>query len=261
MAELSVLASISAMSGTNNHPQGPPAGASYAAVTAGKQGETFVKDFLKMDPVKKGLRDEKEEKKYRRNTQCHYDSLAEHRFMGNTYTVNELQPKLEPTQVVGIVMAHSSYKGKFIEAIVEDVEPFCLNQPSVKGIDDACKGVQSVEENFPKVIDLLFNDPIDKLRTIVTFRNDMVREATLRNKSILIPALQTILTSILIKTKTFTFANESTGMEWKEALNVRFDEAVHLGVDPGIGSNLEHLIATGLNLNSSHSNRDAVASF
>ena len=122
--------------------------------------------------------------------------------MGNTYTVNELQPKLEPTQVVGIIMAHSSYKGKFIEAIVEDVEPFCLNQPSVKGIDDACMGVQSVEENFPKVIDLLFNDPMDKLRTIVTFWNDMVPEATLRNKSILIPALKTILTSILTKTKT-----------------------------------------------------------
>ena len=51
------------MSGTNNQPLGPPAGASYAAVTAGKQGETFVKDFLKMDPVKRGLRDEKEEKK------------------------------------------------------------------------------------------------------------------------------------------------------------------------------------------------------
>merc|ERR1711888_85242 len=155
-----------------------------------------------------------------------------------------------PIHVVGIIMVHSSYKSKFIKAIAKDVTPFCLNQPCIKGIDDACIGVQSVEENFPTVIELLFNDPTDKLRTIVTFRN----------RSLLLPALQTILSSVLIKTKTFTFANESTGMDWKEALNVRFDEAVHLGVDPGIGSNLEHLIATGLNLNSSHSNRDAVAS-
>merc|ERR1712055_65485 len=128
------------------------------------------------------------------------------------------------------------------------------------GIDDASIGVQTVEESFPKVMDLLFNDPMDKLRTIVTFRNDMVPEATLRNKSILIPALKTILTSILTKTKTYTFANESTGMEWKEALNVRFDEAVRLGVNPGMGSSLEHEIATGLNLNSSRSNRNAVTS-
>ena len=88
--------------------------------------------------------------------------------MGNTYTVNELQPKLEPTQVVGIIMAHSSYKGKYIEAIIEDVEPFCLNKTSIMGIDDACVGVQSVEESFPKVMNLLFNDPTDKIRTIVT---------------------------------------------------------------------------------------------
>ena len=103
------------MSGANNYPNGPPA--SYAAVAAGKQGEIFCKDFLKMDQVKKGLRDEKAEKKHRKKTSCHYDALAEHKYVGNTYTVNELQPKLEPIQVVGIIMAHSSYKGKYIEAI------------------------------------------------------------------------------------------------------------------------------------------------
>merc|ERR1712082_480047 len=140
-------------------------------------------------------------KKHRRKTPCHYEALAEHRFVGNTYTVNELQPKLEPTQVVGIIMAHSSYKGKYIEAIIEDVEPFCLNKTSIMGIDDACVGVQSAEESFPKVMNLLFNDPTDKIRTIVTFRNNMVPEAVLRNKSTLIPALKTILDSILIKTK------------------------------------------------------------
>ena len=171
--------------------------------------------------------------------------------MGNTYTVNELQPKLEPTQVVGIIMAHSSYRGQYIEAIIEDVEPFCLNNIGIMGIDDAIRGVQSVEESFPKVMNLLFNDPIDKLRTIVTFRNNMVPEAVLRNKSTLIPALKTILDSILIRTKKHTFAHESDGMVWKEALKVQFDEAVRKGVNPEMGSYLEHEIATGLNLNSS----------
>ena len=235
-------------------------GQSYAAITAGKQGETICKDFLKMNPVKKGLRDDKDEKKHRRATPCHYEALAEHRFVGNTYTVNELKPKLEPIQVVGIIMAHSSYKGEYIKAIQEDMEPFCLNKTGMVGIDDASVGVQTVEESFPKVMNLLFNDPTDKLRTIVTFRDEMVPEATLRNRSELIPALKTILTSILHKTKAHFFANESAGMEWKEALNVQFDEAVRSGVNPGMGSSLEHEIATGLNLNSSRLNRNAVAS-
>ena len=260
MAAIDARSDNSAMSGANNQPQGPPAGATYADVTAGNQGETYVRNFLKMDKVKRDLRDKKDEKKHRRNTKCHYDSLAEHRFVGNTHTVQELQPKLEPIHVVGIIMAHSSYKSEFIEAIIEDVSPFCLDQSCIKGIDDAIVGVQSVEENYPTVIGLLFNDPTDKLRTIATFRNGMVHEPMLRDRLTLLPALQTILTNILIKTKTFTFANDSTGMDWKEALKIRFDEAVQHGVAPGIGSNLEHLLATGLNLNSSHLNRNAVAS-
>ena len=104
MADIDARTDIAVMAGTK--------GQSYAAITAGKQGETICKDFLKMDPVKKGLRDDKDEKKHRRATPCHYEALADHRFVGNTYTVNELKPKLEPIQVVGIIMAHSSYKGE-----------------------------------------------------------------------------------------------------------------------------------------------------
>ena len=76
----------------------------------------------------------------------------------------------------------------------------------------------------------------------------------------MIPALKTILNSILTKTKQHTFARESEGMDWKEALKVQFDEAVRQGVKPEMGSYLEHEIATGLNLNSSGKNRNAVAS-
>ena len=247
------------MSGANNQHQGLPAGAAYADVTAGNQGETFVRNFLKLDTVKRDLRDKKDEKKYRRNTKCHYDSLAEHRFVGNTHTVQEMQPKMEPIQAVGIIMAHSRYKNEFIEAMIEDVSPYCLNESCIiKGLDDASIDAQSVEEKFPKVTEALFNDPTDKLRTIATFRNGMAHEQMLKDRSTMLPALQTILRSILTITKDHSFSRD--GKNWKEVLKAKFDEAVTLGVTPGIGSNLEHLIATGLNLTSSHVNRSTVAS-
>ena len=62
MAVIDARSDNSAMSGANNQLQGPPAGATYADVTAGNQGETFVRNFLKMDQVKRDLRDKKEEK-------------------------------------------------------------------------------------------------------------------------------------------------------------------------------------------------------
>ena len=49
-------------------------------------------------------------------------------------------------------------------------------------------------------------------------------------------------------------------MDWREALKVQFNDAVREGVKPELGSSLEHEIATGLNLNSSGKNRNAVAS-
>ena len=260
VAAIDAMTDNSAMSGANQQIQGVPAGATYADVTSGNQGETFVRNFIKMDQTKRDLRDNKVEKKHRRTTKCNYDSLAEHRFVGNTYTVEEMLPMLKPTHVVGIIMAHSSYKSKFIKAIIDDISSFCTDTSCVKGIDDAIMGVQTVEENYPTVIGLLFNDPTDKLRTIVTFRNEMVQEHMLRDSANLLPALQTILITILEKTKYNAFDNENIVMDWKEALRLRFDEAVELGAAPEIGSNLEHLLATGLNLHSSNSNRNAVAS-
>ena len=260
MAAIDAMTDNSAMSGANNQLQGPPAGATYADVTAGNQGETFVRNFLKMDQVKRDLRDDKAEKKHRRNTKCHYESLAVHKFVPETRSVEEMRPMLSPLHVVGIIMAHSSYKSEFIEALIEDISPFCTDTTCKEGINDAITGVLSVEESFPKVIGKLLNDPAGKLRTIVTFRNDMVREHMLRDRSKLLPALQTILTSILEKNKYNAFDNDNIVMDWKEALKLRFDEAVELGAAPEIGSNLEHLLATGLNLHSSNSNRNAVAS-
>ena len=111
VAAIDAQTSNTAMSGMNDDSegQGIPGGTNPSGrpAPAGKQGEQFCKDFLKLDQVKKGLRDDKAEKKHRKKTACHYESLAEHKFIGTTYTVNELLPKLKPTQVVGIIMSLS----------------------------------------------------------------------------------------------------------------------------------------------------------
>ena len=45
-------------------------------IRAGK-GEQFVREFCKMNPVKRAIRDDKDEKARRRNIPCHIDALAE----------------------------------------------------------------------------------------------------------------------------------------------------------------------------------------
>ena len=76
----------------------------------------------------------------------------------------------------------------------------------------------------------------------------------------MIPALKTILVTILVKTKVHTVIKETEGIDWREALKVQYNDAVREGVKPELGSTLEHEIATSLNLNSSRKNRNAVAS-
>ena len=247
------------MSGANQRNQGTSDGATYADVISGKQGETFVRNFIKMNQTKKDLRDNKVLKKHRRNTKCNYDAIAEHKFVGTTFTVQEMKPKLNPTQVVGIIMAHSSYKSQFIQALYDDISPFCTNETVLEGIDKALNGVQSVEDSFPKVIELLFNDPDDKIKTIITFRKVMVDEQVLGDRATMLPALQTILTHILEKTKFQYFHTLGREGDWKVALLTKFDEAVELGAAPELGSILEHKLATGLNLHSCSENRNAVA--
>ena len=46
----------------------------HQQVRAGKKGEQFCRDFCKMNPVKKELRDNKDERTFRRNISCHYDA-------------------------------------------------------------------------------------------------------------------------------------------------------------------------------------------
>ena len=62
VAAINAIADNTAMSGANQRNQGTPDGATYADATSGNQGETFVRNFIKMDQTKKDLRDNKVEK-------------------------------------------------------------------------------------------------------------------------------------------------------------------------------------------------------
>ena len=73
----------------------------HQQVRAGKKGEQFCRDFCKMNTVKKELRDNKDERTFRRNISCHYDALTENKFVGTTRTTESLLPTLKPTEVVG----------------------------------------------------------------------------------------------------------------------------------------------------------------
>ena len=208
--QAAAINAMTASSGENDdsdiqstHPPG------HKPVDTGKKGEQYCREFLKMNPVKKGLRDDKDERKHRNTTACHYDAIADERFVGTVLTENSLLPKMEPIEMVGIIMAHYRYKEHFIEAIIKDVEPFCLNKTDTLGLDKAhMEEAQKVEEIFPKVVDLFFNDPTDKIKTIVTFKNNKVCEKHLGDHESMIPALKQIINILLRNSKLNTKKNK-----------------------------------------------------
>ena len=65
-------------------------------VRAGNKGEQFVREFCKMNPVKRAICDDKDEKTRRRNIPCHIDALAED-FARNRFTNEAMLPTLNPT--------------------------------------------------------------------------------------------------------------------------------------------------------------------
>ena len=229
----------------------------------GKQGEQFCKEFCKMSTVKKGLRDDKDERNHRKNISCHYDALAENKFVGTIRTTESLLPTLKPTEVVGIIMAHYSYKDSFIEAIIGDLESVCRTKTEVQCLDNSYMDeAKKVEENFPKVMDLFFTDPTEKLKTITTFKNNIVSEEYLRDHKSMDAGLKHIINTILSKSKTYLRSFQEGEKEWGQAVRKSYNGAVTEAVypNPQMGSSLELDIATSLNLDSCHKNRSAVAS-
>ena len=160
-------------------------------------------------------------------------------------------------------MAHYSYKDSFIEAIIGDIEPFCRTKSAVQGLDCAyMQEAQGVEENFPAVVKLFYTDPTAKIKTIVTFKNNIVSEEYLCDHNSMNSGLMQIINSILYKTKTYLQNPQEGEKEWGEALRFSYNGAVSEGVypNPQMGSSLERDIATRLNLDSCGKNRSAVAS-
>ena len=94
-------------------------------VRTGAQGEKYVREFSKMTLVKKAIRDNKDEKGFRKNNvNCHYDALCE-TFVGKRYSNEGMLPKLKPTEVVGIIMVHKTYQDPFEDAVSVDLESYC----------------------------------------------------------------------------------------------------------------------------------------
>ena len=165
----------------------------------GKQGEQFCREFCKMSTVKKGLRDDKDERNHRKNISCHYDALAENKFVGTIRTTESLLPTLKPTEVVGIIMAHYSYRDTFMEAVIVDLGSFCRTKTDVQGLEDTyMEDDHKVEDNFPEVVKVLFTDPVEKLTTITTFQNNIVTEDYLCDHKSMASGLKHIINNILI---------------------------------------------------------------
>merc|ERR1712055_303694 len=124
---------------------------------------------------------------------------------------------MKPIEGVGIIMAHYSYKDSFIEAIIKDAEPFCLSKTDTLGLDKAYMDeAQKVEEIFPKVVDLFFNDPTEKIKTIATFKNNIVSEEYLSDHESMIPAIKQIINTILRNSKINLLSSQEKDKEWKE---------------------------------------------
>ena len=112
------------------------------------------------------------------------------------------------------------------------------------------------------VVKLFFTDPTEKIRTIITFKHNIVSEEYLCDHKSMDSGLKHIINTILCKTKTYLQSLQEGEKEWGEALRMSYNGAVWKGVysNPQMGSSLERDIATRLNLDSCNKNRSAVAS-
>ena len=112
------------------------------------------------------------------------------------------------------------------------------------------------------VVKLFFTDPTEKIKTIITFKHNIVSEEYLCDRNSMDSGLKHIINTILCKTKTYLQSLQEGEKEWGEALRLSYNGAVWEGVypNPQMGSSLERDIATRLNLDSCNKNRSAVAS-
>ena len=104
-----------------------------------------------MNPVKRAIRDDKDEKARRRNIPCHIDALAED-FARNRFTNEAMLPTLNPTEVVATIMAHNNYQDLFVKAVSVDLGSYCSSQIDIWSLDKAwLNDDHDVEDKFPEV--------------------------------------------------------------------------------------------------------------
>ena len=92
---------------------------------------------------------------------------------------------------------------------------------------------------------MFFTDPTDKIKTIATFKNNIVSEEYLSNHESMVPALKHIVNTILRKSKIHLLSSQEKDKEWREALRDSYNSAVRDRAypKPKMGSALEHDIA------------------
>ena len=216
-----------------------------------------------MNPVKKECRDNKDERSYcRDNVPCHYEALPDNKFVATTRTIESMLPTLTPAEVVGIIMAHYNYKESFLDAVTVDLESFCRTKTNILSIDDAfMEDDHKVEDIFPEVWKCFFTDPVQKIRTITCFKNNLVTEEYLSDHQSMASGLKHVINSILIKTKLHFQTLQEEEKDWRVAMRKSFYNAVSAAVTPNTvwGSHIEHDIATRLNLDSTHITRSTVS--
>ena len=104
---------------------------------AGNQGEKIIREFSKMNLVKREICDNKDKKDFcRSQITCHYDALSGN-FMAKRVTNEGIVPKLKPTEVFGIVSLHQTYQEAFMKAVSVDLGSYCNSQTDTWSLDNA----------------------------------------------------------------------------------------------------------------------------
>ena len=91
----------------------------------------------------------------------HYDALADGKLTVTHVNTEALLPTLNPTEVVGIIMAHNNYQDLFVNTVSVDLKSYCSSKIDIQGTENAwLKDDHNVEENFSEVCKYFYLDPI-----------------------------------------------------------------------------------------------------
>ena len=183
-------------------------------------------------------------------------------FVAKRVTNEGMLPKLNPTEVVGIIFLHKTYQDAFMTSVSVDLESYCKSQTDTWSLDTIwLKDDPEVEEKFPDVCCNFYSNPVLTISTIHTFHDNIVTEEYLSDHCRMNGGLLKILNSILTETKK-TFESQLEGnKDVIAAMRKSFIPAVYAAAAPYQmwGSELECDVAIRLNRDSTNTSRVAVA--